>query len=164
MAELLNKQDDVAFIPPMVKKMSKAAMKAFYNKKTGLFESGSDRQISYASQIWMNLDGVLNENQAQKALIAVGDTKDALFPGGPYMNHYFIQALINANLEKQAKESLLEYWGGMVEKGADTFWEVYDPDNDFRSPYNFYPVNSYCHAWSCTPAYFIRKYPDIFQK
>jgi hypothetical protein len=26
---------------------------------------------------------------------------------------------------------LVNYWGGMVEKGADTFWEVYDPKDDF---------------------------------
>jgi hypothetical protein len=22
--------------------------------------------------------------------------------------------------------------------------------DDFLSPYKFFPVNSYCHAWSCT--------------
>jgi hypothetical protein len=51
----------------------------------------------------------------------------------------------------------------MIKKGADTFWEVYDPADEFKSPYGFFPVNSYCHAWSCTPVYFIRKYPKIFQ-
>ena len=54
--------------------------------------------------------------------------------------------------------------GGMAALGADTFWEVYDPTDHFKSPYNFFPVNSYCHAWSCTPVYFINKYADIFQK
>nr|WP_301847471.1 hypothetical protein [uncultured Parabacteroides sp.] len=52
----------------------------------------------------------------------------------------------------------------MVKRGADTFWEVYDPDNDYLSPYGFFVINSYCHAWSCTPVYFINKYPEIFQK
>ena len=52
----------------------------------------------------------------------------------------------------------------MAALGADTFWEVYDPTGHFKSPYNFFPVNSYCHAWSCTPVYFINKYADIFQK
>ena len=59
---------------------------------------------------------------------------------------------------------MLYYWGGMVQKGADTFWEVYDPNDDCRSPYNSHLVNSYCHAWSCTPVYFINKYLEIFQK
>ena len=63
----------------------------------------------------------------------------------------------------EAKANLQTYWGGMVTKKADTFWEVYDPNNEYLSPYNFFPINSYCHAWSCTPVYFIRKYPEIFQ-
>lgn len=33
------------------------------------------------------------------------------------------------------------------------------------SSYNGYTLlNSYCHAWSCTPVYFIVNYPEIFQK
>jgi alpha-L-rhamnosidase len=63
-----------------------------------------------------------------------------------------------------ARSLLLDYWGGMIRKGADTFWEVYDPTNDFLSPYNSAIINSYCHAWSCTPVYFLRKYGDaLFQ-
>ena len=72
--------------------------------------------------------------------------------------------MIQCGMGQEAKERLTTYWGGMVKKGADTFWEVYDPQNDFLSPYNSYLVNSYCHAWSCTPVYFIRKYPELFQR
>jgi alpha-L-rhamnosidase len=25
------------------------------------------------------------------------------------------------------------------------------------SPYNSHLMNSYCHAWSCTPTYFLRR-------
>ena len=52
----------------------------------------------------------------------------------------------------------------MVKKGADTFWEAYDPEDDMYSPYGFTPLNSACHAWSCTPVWFIHEYPGIFQK
>ncbi|WP_163711312.1 alpha-L-rhamnosidase-related protein [Mangrovibacterium lignilyticum] len=164
LATLLGKESEVVKVPSLIKTMKKAAMANLFNKKDGLFECGDDQQISYASQIWMILGGVLNEKQSQKALTTVMDTPEALYPGGPYMYHYFIQALINCNMQAKAKELLVNYWGGMVKKGADTFWEVYDPNNDFLSPYNFYPINSYCHAWSCTPVYFIRKYPGIFQQ
>lgn len=51
-----------------------------------------------------------------------------------------------------------DYWGGMVKKGASTFWEIYDPANDHLSPYNNHHINSYWHAWSCTPTYFVRKH------
>ena len=46
----------------------------------------------------------------------------------------------------------------MVRDGADTFWELYNPYNKFESPYGSVAVNSFCHAWSCTPTYFLRKF------
>jgi hypothetical protein len=89
---------------------------------------------------------------------------NVVYPGAPYLYHYVIEAMIQCGLNQEAKDLMINYWGDMVKKGADTFWEVYDPKDDFLSPYNFFPVNSYCHAWSCTPVYFIRKYPEIFQQ
>ena len=55
---------------------------------------------------------------------------------------------------------LQEYWGKMADCGADTFQEVFDPDNPYRTPYGDIRLNSACHAWSCAPAYFIRHYRD----
>ncbi len=162
LAELVDREDELKDVPELIKRMKRGSMK-LYNKKINLFESGSDQQISYASQIWMILGGVLSKKESQKTLNSLLSMENAVQPGGPYMYHYFIQALVNSGMHSEAKEYLVDYWGGMVKKGADTFWEVYDPDNDYLSPYNFYPVNSYCHAWSCTPVYFIRKYPEIFQ-
>ena len=65
-----------------------------------------------------------------------------------------MEAMIQCGMGQEAKEKLTSYCGGMVKKAADTFWEVYDPQNDFLSPYNSYPVNSYYHAWSCTPVFY----------
>ena len=163
LARMLNKQDELKEVPALIRKMTQASRKQLYNKTTRLFESGKDKQISYASQIWMILGGVLSKEESQKTLTALINHEKAIAQGAPYLYHYFIQALVNAEMNKEAKSFLTQYWGGMVKKGADTFWEVYDPNNELLSPYGFYPVNSYCHAWSCTPVYFIRKYPQIFQ-
>ncbi|TXI70941.1 MAG: Bacterial alpha-L-rhamnosidase [Cyclobacteriaceae bacterium] len=164
LAKALGKEKELAHVPALIKKLTDAARKNLYDKKLGLFISGPSRQISYASQAWMVLSGVASQTEGQKALLAVQTNLVAVRPGAPYLVHYFIEAMIQSGLKKEAREMLVEYWGGMVKKGADTFWEVYDPKNDQLSPYNFFPMNSYCHAWSCTPVYFIRKYPDIFQK
>ncbi|MDN3547715.1 glycoside hydrolase [Mucilaginibacter aquaedulcis] len=164
LAKLLGKEGDVSDIPALAKKLKSAAYKNLYNPKSGLFVSGANRQISYASQAWMVLSGVASKAQAQTALKAVTTVKDAVHPGAPYLYHYYVAALIESDLKNEAKEAVQNYWGGMVKKGADTFWEVYDPNDELKSPYGFYPVNSYCHAWSCTPVYFIRKYPEIFQR
>lgn len=163
LAKLLGKEKEVADIPALIKKMTTAARKNMYDKKTGLFVGTKDTQISYASQLWMILGGVATKQEGQKALKALHTAPDVCRPGTPYLYHYYIQSLIDCGLKEEAKSALIDYWGGMVNKGADTFWEAYDPQNDYITPYNFYPMNSYCHAWSCTPVYFIRKYPEIFQ-
>ena len=76
----------------------------------------------------------------------------------PYMNHHFVEALLMCGKKDQAMEYMKYYWGGMLSHGADTFWELYNPENPVESPYGSSIVNSYCHAWSCTPTYLLRKY------
>lgn len=163
LAKLLGKEKEVSSWLVLIKKMKKAARACFYNKKTGLVESGTEKQISYLSQVWMILSETLTQQEGRRALSSVMAMPEACYPGSPYAYHYVLEALLKCNMNKEARELLINYWGNMVEKGADTFWEVFDPKDDFISPYNFYPINSYCHAWSCTPVYFINKYPDVFQ-
>ncbi|MGN0182017.1 MAG: recombinase family protein [Candidatus Ornithomonoglobus sp.] len=49
----------------------------------------------------------------------------------------------------------IEVWS--VKEGQQTF----EKDNPYSSPYGDVIMNSACHAWSCTPSYFIRKYEYI---
>jgi hypothetical protein len=87
----------------------------------------------------------------------VGNIDGAVVPGGPYLYHYVVESMLKCGMKKEARDLIESYWGGMVKAGADTFWEVYDPSNPFLSPYGDARVNSYCHAWSCTPAYLLRQ-------
>jgi hypothetical protein len=164
LAKMIGKEKEVADLPALINKMTSAAHKNLYDAEEGIFISGKDKQVSYASQAWMVLSGVATKAEGAKAFKALPQKPNVVFPGAPYLYHYVVEAMIMSGLNQEAKDILTTYWGGMVNKGADTFWEVYDPANDFVSPYNSFLVNSYCHAWSCTPVYFIRKYPEIFQK
>lgn len=163
LAQQLGKEDEVDWLPDMIKKMTRAARQSFYNKDQGVYTSGPDHQVSYASQAWMVLSGVATRKEGARAFRNLAQRKKVVLPGTPYLNHYVVEAMIQSGLEQEARDLVISYWGRMIEKGADTFWEVYVPDNDFASPYHSHLVNSYCHAWSCTPTYFIRKYPEIFQ-
>lgn len=138
-------------------KKVKAAINVFYDSDIGLFVSGEGRQLSYASNIWMCLAEVVDQNESKKVLDRLA-TSGAIRPVTPYLYHHYVQALINYSKEEEAKQLLYSYWGGMIDAGADTFWELYNPYNPNESPYGSRVVNSYCHAWSCTPSYFIRKY------
>ena len=164
LAQMVGHERDVRDWPDLVKRMRRASRRAFYDADAGVVVSGPQRQVSYLSQVWMILSGTLSPKEGARAMTAVLNDPTACRPGSPYAYHYVIEALIACGMRDEAREQLLEYWGGMVERGADTFWEVYDPMDDCKSPYGFYPVNSYCHAWSCTPVYFINTYKDIFQR
>lgn len=132
-----------------------AAMDYFWCAKKGLFTSGETKQLSCASQVWMILAEVVTGEEAKRVL-----DKIPLCPIGmvtPYMNHYYVEALLMCGEEEKAFTFIEYYWGGMVEMGADTFWELHNPDDLKESPYGSNMVNSYCHAWSCTPSYFLRK-------
>ena len=164
LARMLGKEAEVKEWKTLEKNMIKAARKHMYDKAAGVVVSGSDRQVSVLSQAWMVKAGVLKVKEAQKALRSVMADPESVKPGSPYGTHYVIDAMVLCGMNDEARTYLVDYWGGMVKKGADTFWEAYDPNDDYISPYNFHPLNSYCHAWSCTPVYFIYTYPEIFQK
>lgn len=89
-------------------------------------------------------------------------TIQELFPvkniATPYMYHHIVEALFEAGLDEEAIHLMKSYWGKMISLGADTYWEAFDPDQPEYSPYGSPIVNSYCHAWSCTPVYLLKKY------
>lgn len=164
LAQMLGKEAEVKEWKTIEKNMMKAAGKHMYDKGRGVVVSGSDRQVSVLSQAWMTKAGVLDAKEAQRALRTAMADESSVKPGTPYATHYVVDAMLLCGMNEEAKAYMIDYWGGMVNRGADTFWEAYDPNDDYISPYNFHPLNSYCHAWSCTPVYFIYTYPEIFQK
>jgi alpha-L-rhamnosidase len=157
LAEKLGKADEVAFVSKIIPRMEAAARRQLWDESLGMFVSGPKREVSWASQAWMVLAGVPSPKQSQRAMSGVMRHAAALKPVTPYMHHFFVEALLAAGLRDEGMRLMHAYWGGMIKKGADTFWEVYLPDDDFASPYGGYLMNSYCHAWSCTPAYLLRR-------
>lgn len=134
-----------------LQKYKDAAIKHFWDPNRGVFVSGKEKQISYASQVWMVLAKVVEGNEARNVLKRIIEMKPEMGMVTPYMNHHFVDALVSCGEVQTALEHINYYWGGMVDEGADTFWELYNPENPLESPYGSSMVNSYCHAWSCTP-------------
>lgn len=118
------------------------------------YVSGDSQQISWASQVWMTLGGA--ENGGAELLERLEGCAAAETMVTPYMYHNYVDALLAAGRKDKALEVLCTYWGGMLDAGADTFWELYNPENPNESPYGGNMSHSYCHAWSCTPAYVLR--------
>ena len=133
-----------------------AARKHLYDPEKRLFVSGKDRQVSWASQVWAVLSGIAGKEEGLQCLTAAGTCPETVGMVTPYMMHHYAEALCLLGEKKTARQVILDDWGGMISCGADTFWELFNPKNPDESPYGSPVVNSYCHAWSCTPSWFLR--------
>ncbi len=164
LAQSLGKEDEFPRLPEVISSMKHYARSNYYNKEKGLYVGLDSQQVSVASQVWMILAEVNTQKESRKILKRLMAYDEKVMPVSPYMYHYFVEALFCSKLNSHAQTIINDYWGAMVKKGADTFWEVYDPNNEHLSPYGSTIMNSYCHAWSCTPVYFLRKYSNSIGK
>ena len=151
--------DDFEKYKSILLKVRSACRKYLYDEnKKAFINSLDNNQLSVHSQIWMILGGVIDGEKAVNLLSECLEDRTAKQPCTPYMHHYVVEAMLKLGLNETAVQYIKNLWGGMVVLGADTFWEAYVPDDPDFSPYNDRMINSLCHAWSCTPSYFIRKY------
>ena len=79
----------------------------------------------------------------------------------PYMRFYELEALCQQGLQRQVLSEMKDYWGGMLNEGATTFWEKYNPKEKgtqhlamYGRPYG----KSLCHAWGASPIYLLGRY------
>lgn len=133
------------------------ALLAYYSKEKGLFVTESG-QISWHSQIWAVLAGVFSREENVKLLQTVKSANPEFYIHTPYMMHYYLEALYTNGEKEEVISIIRQYWGRMIEYGFDCCLEVFDPNNHWDSPYHDAVLNSACHAWSCTPAYWIYRY------
>lgn len=91
-------------------------------------------------------------------LSQVGHIKYNAFIISPYYNYYVIRAMAEMGHRKAALDWIRQYWGGMLDEGATSFWEAYDPSwykEDFHSSLQSDNRSGYfvslAHGWSSGP-------------
>jgi alpha-L-rhamnosidase len=156
LARRIGREAEVADYAARIERMVAAARKHFWDASKRVFVSGPNRQVSWGSQAWMAIAGVSTRKESADAMRKAVADPNAIRPVTPYLYHYVLEGMLAGGLKKEARALLESYWGGMISAGADTFWEIYDPAQPLSSPYGDIHINSYCHAWSCTPSYLLR--------
>lgn len=141
-----------------LQQLKQAALDCLWDESQEYFISGAARQVSWASQIWMVLAEVGSAAQREALMRHLLTAPPSITINTPYLRHHFVAALLQCGLRAEAVSEIKAYWGAMIDYGADTFWEIFDPQRPELSPYGSTLINSYCHAWSCTPAWFIRQF------
>lgn len=158
LADILEGNTEKEQLEKRLEQVLNATITHLWNEDTGFFISGEKAQISWATQVWMVLAEVFNPEKNQKLLAKLLKEKPDTEMNTPYMHHHLVEALLKTEMKQEAIDWMKMYWGGMIRDGADTFWELYNPKDKEFSPYGNHLINSYCHAWSCTPTYLLREY------
>ena len=71
-----------------------------------------------------------------------------------YMRYFEAAAQARGGDLNAMLKGVSDYWGGMLDAGASTFWEGFNPAETGDARYAFYgrPFGkSLCHAWACGP-------------
>jgi hypothetical protein len=157
LAAALGIDDGVKDYHDAIARMTAAARAHLFDAERGLYTSGPRRQVSCATQAWMVMAGIPESQEVAQAALrnALADPA-AIKAITPYLYHYLAEAMLACGMDEEALALVRSYWGGMLDAGADTFWEAYDPDEPLTSPYGDIHANSYCHAWSCSPTWLFR--------
>jgi hypothetical protein len=77
------------------------------------------------------------------------------------MHFYELEALCAMGAQDYVLKQMKDYWGGMLNLGATSFWEEYDPSKKGAEHYAMYGREfgkSLCHAWGASPIYLLGKY------
>ena len=122
---------------------------------SGVLLSGANRQLSVASQIWGVLGGILTPEEGLRALASTIGNPDAVQVFTPFLMHFLLEAYVVCGRRDLAIQTIREYWGGMVKRGAETFWEAFTLSGENMNIYEDMALLSFCHAWSCTPCLFL---------
>ena len=79
----------------------------------------------------------------------------------PYMRFYELEALCAMGEQDYVLKEMKDYWGGMLNLGATSFWEEYNPSQNGAAHLAMYGRKfgkSLCHAWGASPIYLLGKY------
>ena len=120
------------------------------------------------------LSGLQDAGNANAGVLA----KDGVHKLSTFYGYYMLKARATAGDYQGAIANIREYWGGMLDLGATTFWEDFDidwmknagridelvPKNkvDIHSSYGGYCYkgyrHSFCHGWASGPTSWLTEY------
>ena len=124
------------------------------------FTSGR-KNVTRHANIFAILFDIAEEEQQEQILEHVLDNDEIPQITTPYFNFFELDVLCKKGRLQQVLDKIRTYWGGMLDRGAVTFWEQFDPEAPVEEQYDMYGDRfgkSLCHAWAASPIYFLAKY------
>ena len=162
-ADLFGDSDTAKQYKKRATSLKRKIFATFWDEERGLFLHHSadgvvsDEATRYAN-IFALLYGYLKGDKKRRVIQALKDTEMPAIVT-PYAKMYELAALGIAGEYKYIVDQVRGYWGGMLDRDATSFWELYDPaSKDQFSMYGRKFGKSYCHAWGASPLYLFGRF------
>ncbi|MBK7258517.1 MAG: family 78 glycoside hydrolase catalytic domain [Ignavibacteriae bacterium] len=103
------------------------------------------KDVSEQANCWAVAFGVVEGDDAVTLLHAVrNDGQANVVTGSPYFAFYMLDMFARAGEHRAMLDFIRERWTRMLEWGATTWWETWEPNV------------SHCHGWSAGPTYYLQ--------
>ncbi|MDN3594854.1 amylo-alpha-1,6-glucosidase [Zunongwangia endophytica] len=165
-AEIAGDKNDQKRYENLAKQMQEKLFDVFWDEENQVMKHQRiNGEMQETVTRYANMFGIFfnyfNEDQKQSVKEKVLLNDDILEITTPYMRFYELEALCAIGEQEYVLEEIRDYWGGMLELGATSFWEKYDPSDEGDEHLSMYgrPYGkSLCHAWGASPIYLFGKY------
>ena len=148
------------------KEMKEKIIKLYWNKEKGAFVTTYHKgkpscEVRRHANIFAILFDLATPDMIEKIKKNVLYNDNIPQITTPYFKFYELDVLCKTGDFEKVLGVIESYWGGMLNEGATTFWEIYDPAEKGDEHYDMYGSKfsrSLCHAWGATPLYLLGRY------
>ncbi len=165
-ADIMNDTDNAKNYSFLAADLKSKIFTAFWSDQAQAFihnrENGvNSTQITPFTNIFAILFDYLDQDKTEAVKENVLMNPNALKITTPYMRFYELEALCALGEQNHVLKEIRDYWGGMINLGATSFWEKYNPQEknpELLAMYGRPFGKSLCHAWGASPIYLLGKY------
>ena len=121
-------------VTPEVIRLIRMGMAFIHSRTNGQLNKQVTRYPNMFAMMFGYLDSAKTEAVKNNALMNDKVRKITT----PYMRFYELAALAEIGQQTYVTKEIKDYWGGMLQEGATTFWEQYYPDEEGAARYAMY--------------------------
>ena len=167
LAKEVGAADDANAYLARAKKLRDEIVPRYWNEEKGgllhlMKADGSlDEQLTRYPNMFGLFYGYFDEAKRARVVKDVLLKDNVLKIQTPYMRFYELESLCSLGMQETVTKEIKSYWGGMLNLGATSFWELYNPSEKGVAHYAMYGRRygkSLCHAWGASPTYLLGKY------
>lgn len=139
-------------------------MEDFWKPELGAFidcAASGKMHVSRHANIFAILYDFADRDTAETITRNVLENPDITPITTPYFAFFELMAMCKMGRVKYVLDLLDSYWGGMLDLGATTIWEEFDPKMQGAEHYAMYGSaysKSLCHAWGAGPIFLLGRY------